>query len=73
MNIRGNADSRTINNDNVGDTPMPNVTIQLKDAVTGAVVVTTTTNASGNYDFERSTGKNSYHHGSTAKWLHQRK
>ncbi|MFN8338850.1 MAG: SdrD B-like domain-containing protein [Saprospiraceae bacterium] len=49
-NIRGNVTADT-NNDNVGDTPMPNVTIQLKDAVTGAVVATTTTNASGNYEF----------------------
>ena len=39
------------NNDNVGDTPLSGVTIQLKDAVTGAVIATTTTNASGQYTF----------------------
>ncbi|MFN8338847.1 MAG: SdrD B-like domain-containing protein [Saprospiraceae bacterium] len=48
--MRGNVTADT-NNDNVGDTPMQGVTIQLKDAVTGAVVATTTTNASGNYEF----------------------
>jgi len=49
-NIRGNVTADG-NNDNVGDTPISGVTIQLKDAVTGAVVATTTTNASGNYEF----------------------
>ncbi|MBL0100824.1 MAG: hypothetical protein IPP49_12945 [Saprospiraceae bacterium] len=33
------------NNDNIGDTPLANVTLQLKDTVTGAVIATTTTNA----------------------------
>ncbi|MBK8348740.1 MAG: hypothetical protein IPL08_14420 [Saprospiraceae bacterium] len=49
-NIRGNVTADT-NNDNIGDTPLANVTLQLKDAVTGAVVATTTTDASGNYAF----------------------
>ncbi|MBK8347126.1 MAG: carboxypeptidase regulatory-like domain-containing protein [Saprospiraceae bacterium] len=49
-NIRGNVTADT-NNDNIGDTPLQNVTLQLKDAVTGAVVATTTTDASGNYAF----------------------
>ncbi|MFZ1749419.1 MAG: SdrD B-like domain-containing protein [Saprospiraceae bacterium] len=49
-NIRGNVTADT-NNDNIGDTPMNNVTLQLKDAVSGVVLFTTTTNAQGNYEF----------------------
>ncbi|MBK8668564.1 MAG: carboxypeptidase regulatory-like domain-containing protein, partial [Saprospiraceae bacterium] len=49
-NIRGNVKADT-NNDNTGDVALGNVTIELKDAVTGAVVATTTTDASGNYQF----------------------
>jgi hypothetical protein len=38
------------NNDNVGDTPMPGVTVVLKDP-NGNTVATTTTDANGNYSF----------------------
>ncbi|MCK6394374.1 SdrD B-like domain-containing protein [Zoogloea sp.] len=38
------------NNDNVGDTPIPGVTVELKDPA-GNVVQTTTTDANGNYTF----------------------
>jgi serine-aspartate repeat-containing protein C/D/E len=37
-------------NDNVGDTPIPGVTVELKDPA-GNVVQTTTTDANGNYTF----------------------
>ncbi|KZS01185.1 Uncharacterized protein APZ42_002232, partial [Daphnia magna] len=49
-NIRGNV-TADIDNNNTGDTPLSGVTIQLKDPITGAVLATTTTNASGNYEF----------------------
>jgi len=49
-NIRGNVTADT-NNDNTGDTPLSGVTLQLKDAVSGVVVATTTTDAAGNYQF----------------------
>ncbi|MCK6396641.1 SdrD B-like domain-containing protein, partial [Zoogloea sp.] len=39
------------NNDNVGDTPLAGVTVVLKDPVSGTVISTTTTDASGNYSF----------------------
>ncbi|MBK6499426.1 MAG: carboxypeptidase regulatory-like domain-containing protein [Saprospiraceae bacterium] len=48
-NIRGNVTADT-NNDNVGDTPLANVTINLKD-LAGNIVATDVTDASGNYEF----------------------
>jgi uncharacterized surface anchored protein len=39
-----------LDNDNVGDTPIPGVTVELKDPA-GNVVQTTTTDANGNYVF----------------------
>ena len=39
-----------LDNDNVGDTPIPGVTVELKDPA-GNVVQTTTTDANGNYTF----------------------
>jgi hypothetical protein len=48
-NIRGNVTADT-NNDNVGDSPLANVTINLKD-LAGNIVATDVTDASGNYEF----------------------
>jgi protocatechuate 3,4-dioxygenase beta subunit len=48
-NIRGNVTADT-NNDNIGDTPLANVTINLKD-LAGNIVATDVTDASGNYEF----------------------
>lgn len=43
-------------NDNVGDTPIPGVTVTLLDS-TGTVVATTTTDGSGNYVFNGEIGR----------------
>ncbi|MBK6666234.1 MAG: carboxypeptidase regulatory-like domain-containing protein [Saprospiraceae bacterium] len=48
-NIRGNVTADT-NNDNIGDSPLANVTINLKD-LAGNIVATDVTDASGNYEF----------------------
>ncbi|MBK9743571.1 MAG: carboxypeptidase regulatory-like domain-containing protein [Saprospiraceae bacterium] len=48
-NIRGNVTADT-NNDNIGDSPLANVTINLKD-LAGNTVATDVTDASGNYEF----------------------
>ncbi len=47
--ISGNVSEDT-NNDNTGDTPLENVTVELLDSG-GNVIATTTTDASGNYTF----------------------
>jgi len=39
------------NNDNTGDSPLNNVTLELRDATTNALIGTTTTNGSGTYTF----------------------
>lgn len=48
-NVRGSVKADT-NNDNIGDSPLSNVTINLKD-LNGNIVATDVTDVSGNYEF----------------------